>query len=141
MCIGLPMQIKEKSFGYALCEGMGITREVDTLLVGDLPIDTWVLVFLKSAREVLSEENAKKIADAVKAVDLIMEADSGISTDGLNNDAIEALFADLVDREPPKPPSLIAFEQSQAKAAQDNAMQEKTRQEKSNTDEAKTQKL
>jgi hydrogenase expression/formation protein HypC len=119
MCIGLPMQIKEKSFGYAKCEGMGITREVDTLLVGDLPIDTWVLVFLKSAREVLTEDNAKKIGDAVKAVDLIMEADSGISTNGLNNDAIEALFADLVDREPPKPPSLIAFEQAQKKLKQE----------------------
>lgn len=45
MCIGLPMQIKEKGFGYAICEGMGVTRNVDTLLVGDLPIDTWVLVF------------------------------------------------------------------------------------------------
>jgi len=125
------MQIKEKSFGYAKCEGMGITREVDTLLVGDLPIDTWVLVFLKSAREVLSEENAKKISDAVKAVDLIMEADSGISTNGLNHDSIEALFADLVNREPPKPPSLIAFEQSQ----------EKIKQEKLNADKAEPQKL
>ena len=113
------MQIKEKSFGYAKCEGMGITREVDTLLVGDLPIDTWVLVFLNSAREILTEDNAKKIADAVKAVDLIMEADSNISTNGLSNDSIEALFADLVDREPPKPPSLIAFEESQKKAKQE----------------------
>jgi len=115
MCIGLPMQIKEKGFGSAMCEGMGIRREIDTLLVGDLPIDTWVLVFLNSAREVLSQENAKKIADAVKAVDLIMEADAGISNHGFEANAIEALFADLVDREPPKPASLIAFEESQKK--------------------------
>jgi hydrogenase expression/formation protein HypC len=128
------MQIKEKSFGYAKCVGMGITREVDTLLVGDLPIDTWVLVFLKSAREVLTEENAKKIGDAVKAIDLIMESDSSMSTNGLPNDAIEALFADLVDREPPKPPSLIAFEQSQKKAAQDN-----NKQQKINTNKAEAQ--
>jgi len=120
MCLGLPMQIKEKSFGCAVCEGMGVTREVDTLLVGDLPIDTWVLVFLNSAREVLTEDNAKKIGAAVKAVDLIMESDSGISTNGLNNDSIEALFADLVDREPPKPPSLIAFEESQEKLKQES---------------------
>jgi len=134
MCIGLPMQIKEKSFGYAKCEGMGITREVDTLLVGDLPIDTWVLVFLKSAREVLTEENAKKIGNAVKAIDLIMESDSSMSTNGLPNDAIEALFADLVDREPPKPPSLIAFEQSRKKAEQDN-----NKQQKINTNKAEAQ--
>lgn len=134
MCIGLPMQIKEKSFGYAKCEGMGITREVDTLLVGDLPINTWVLVFLKSAREVLTEENAKKIGNAVKAIDLIMESDSSMSTNGLPTDAIEALFADLVDREPPKPPSLIAFEQSQKKAVQDN-----NKQQKINTNKAEAQ--
>ncbi|PCI07549.1 MAG: HypC/HybG/HupF family hydrogenase formation chaperone [Gammaproteobacteria bacterium] len=115
MCIGLPMQIKEKGFGFAICEGMGISREVDTLLVGDLPIDTWVLVFLNSAREVLTEDNANKISAAVKAVDMIMESDGNMSSDGLNMDSIEALFADLVDREPPKPASLIAFEQSQKK--------------------------
>lgn len=134
MCIGLPMQIKRKSFCSATCEGMGITREVDTLLVGDLPIDTWVLVFLNSAREILTEENARKIASAVKAVDLIMEADAGISTNGLDNASIEALFADLVDREPPKPPSLIAFEQDQEKLHTEKNRSEKL--ETENTKEA-----
>ena len=118
MCIGLPMQIKEKGFGYAICEGMGIKRHVDTLLIGDQPINTWVLVFLTSAREVLTEENAKKISDAVKAVDLIMETDPNLSREGLENNAIDALFADLIDREPPKPPSLIAFEQQQEQIKQ-----------------------
>ncbi len=112
------MQIKKKGFGYAICEGMGITREVDTLLVGDQPVDTWVLVFLNSAREILSADNAKKITDAVKAIDLIMETESGISTNGLSDNSIEALFADLVDREPPKPLSLIALEEDRAKNTQ-----------------------
>lgn len=113
MCIGLPMQIKEVGLASARCEGMGLVREVDTLLVGDLPIDTWVLVFLNSAREVLTEENALKIADAVKAVDLVMNGGSQLSTDGFAHQAIDALFADLIDREPQKPDSLLAFEESQ----------------------------
>jgi len=113
MCIGLPMQIIESGFGYAKCEGMGMQREVDTLLVGDQPPGTWVLVFLNSAREVLSAENAQKISDAVQAVDMIMATDTGLSTNGMDTNSIDTLFADLIDREPPKPASLIAFEQSQ----------------------------
>ncbi|NIA02627.1 MAG: HypC/HybG/HupF family hydrogenase formation chaperone [Planctomycetia bacterium] len=114
MCIGLPMQIKETGPGFALCEGMGTRREVDTLLVGEQPAGTWVLVFLNSAREVLTEENALKIADAVQAVDMIMSS-GGLSTRSLDTTTIDALFADLVDREPEKPASLIAFEQTQRK--------------------------
>lgn len=116
MCIGLPMQIKEIGFATARCEGMGMVREVDTLLIGDQPIGTWVLVFLNSAREVLTEENALKISDAVQAVDLIMEANGELSTKGFESNAIDALFADLIDREPEKPASLVAFEQSQRKS-------------------------
>ncbi len=120
MCIGLPMQIKEAGFGYAKCEGMGIKRDVDTLLVGDLPIGTWVLVFLNSAREVLTPENAKKITKAVTAVNMVMENDGQISQNGMDNNAINALFADLIDREPQKPASLIAFEASQKKLSEKN---------------------
>ena len=115
MCIGLPMQIKETGFGYALCEGMGVTRQIDTLLTGEQPVGTWVLVFLDSAREVLTEDNALKISNAVKAIDIVMKNDGKMSSDGLDMQSIEALFADLTDRETPKPASLIAFEQSQAK--------------------------
>ena len=54
------MQIISSDFGFAVCEGMGITREVDTMLVGEQPPGTWLLVFLQSAREILSEQDAKK---------------------------------------------------------------------------------
>ncbi len=114
MCIGIPMQVKESGFGYALCEGMGISREVDTLLVGEQPVGTWLLVFLNSAREVLSEEDARRITDAVQAVDMVMQNDGRqFSESGMDMQSIEALFADLVDREPPKPESLLALEASQ----------------------------
>ncbi len=112
MCIGIPMQIKESGFGYALCEGMGMKREVETLLVGEQPPGTWLLVFLNSAREVLSETDAQKISQAVQAIDLVMQNKGRLSEDGLSENTINALFADLIDREPQKPDSLIALEQS-----------------------------
>ncbi len=112
MCIGLPMQVIESGFGYATCEGLGLKRQVDTLLVGEQPIGTWLLVFLNSAREVLTDEDALKISDAVRAVDLVM-ANEPFSQENLSTTAIDALFADLIDREPPKPASLVALEKEQ----------------------------
>jgi len=93
MCIGVPMQIVETGDGYAWCEGMGETRQIDTLLVGNLPVGSWVLTFLDSAREVLSADDAARITDAVQAVNRVMRGDANI----------DHLFADLIDREPQLP--------------------------------------
>ncbi|WP_419612942.1 HypC/HybG/HupF family hydrogenase formation chaperone, partial [Thiolapillus sp.] len=102
--------IKEVGFGHAVCEGMGMRREVDTLLIGEQPVGSWVLVFLNSAREVLSPEDAAKISSAIRAVNMVMENGDSVSSGALDNTSIEALFADLIDREPPKPDSLLALE-------------------------------
>ncbi len=109
MCIGLPMQVIESGFGYAVCEGFGIQRHIDTLLVGEQPIGTWLLVFLTSAREVLTEDQANKISDALRAVNRVMENES-LSEKNTPDPVIDTLFADLIDREPPKPASLLALE-------------------------------
>lgn len=93
MCIGIPMQVIETGEGYAWCEGMGQRRQVDTLLVGDQPVGTWLLTFIESAREVLSAEDAARITDALRAVDRVLRGEADI----------EHLFADLVDREPSQP--------------------------------------
>ncbi len=95
MCIGIPMQVIEAGEGSALCEGMGERKRISTLLVGDQPEGTWLLTFLDAAREVLDPQDAARITDAVTAVNLVMQG----STD------IDHLFADLVDREPPRPES------------------------------------
>ena len=113
VCIAIPMQVIKTGNGLALCEGMDIQREVETLLVGDQPVGTWLLVFLASAREVITEQDAKKISNAIQAVDLVMAG--GISAGRLPDDAINALFSDLIDREPPKPASLLALEQERTK--------------------------
>lgn len=93
MCIGIPMQIIESGEGYAWCEGMGQQLQVDTLLVGNQPVGTWLLTFLGSARQVLSADEAARISDAVQAVNRVMQGDGNI----------EHLFADLIDREPQLP--------------------------------------
>lgn len=98
MCIGVPMRIVEVGEGTALCQPRngGEQQRVDTLLVGELPVGSWVLVFLGAAREVLNEETAYQISDALSALDIAMHG-SG------STDQIDHLFADLVDREPQLP--------------------------------------
>jgi len=93
MCIGIPMQVVETGDCYAWCEGLGERRQIDTLLVGELAVGTWVLTFLNSAREILTVDDAARITAAVQAVNLVMQGGADI----------DHLFADLVDREPQLP--------------------------------------
>jgi len=93
MCIGIPMQVVETGDGYAWCEGMGRRRQIDTLLVGDQPAGTWLLIFLDAAREVLDAGDAARITAAVEAVNRVMQGET----------RIDHLFSDLLDREPQLP--------------------------------------
>ena len=96
MCLGIPMQVVEVRDGIAVCEGMGERREINMQLIGEQPPGTWVLTFLDAAREVLSEADAGRISDAVMAVNLVMQGHTDV----------DHLFADLIDRDPPRPASL-----------------------------------
>ncbi len=96
MCIGVPMRVIEQGEGFAICESQGARRRIDTLLVGDQPEGTWLLTFLDAAREVISEEDAAKIGDALEALRLALKGDANI----------DHLFADLTDREPQLPQHL-----------------------------------
>jgi hydrogenase expression/formation protein HypC len=93
MCIGIPMQVVEQYDESACCIYRGQESLVDMMLVGPQPVGAWLLVFLDTAREVLSEQNALQIADALEAMRLAMQGDS----------RIDHLFPDLVDREPQLP--------------------------------------
>ncbi|MES9942020.1 MAG: HypC/HybG/HupF family hydrogenase formation chaperone [Candidatus Thiodiazotropha sp. 6PLUC1] len=96
MCIGIPMQVVSCEGSYVLCEGMGESRRVDTLLVGDQQPGSWLLVFLDSAREVLSEQRADQIRQALLALDMALQGETEVGH----------MFADLVDREPQLPEHL-----------------------------------
>lgn len=93
MCVGIPMQVIESYPGYALCEANGTVRRIDTMLLGEQPVGTWLLTFLDTAREVLTAENAAQISAALQAVELAMQGDANI----------DHLFQDLIEREPVLP--------------------------------------
>lgn len=105
MCIGSPMQVIEMRETHALCEANGKQELVDMLLVGDQAPGTWVLNFLGSAREVLSESHAKQITQALCAVDQIMNGD--ISGEN-SHQQVSNLFADIVEDGLRLPPHLQA---------------------------------
>ncbi len=92
MCIGIPMQVIAAQPGWATCVGRDDTRLVNMAIVGDQPVSTWVLVFSDGAREVLDEQRARQVNDALDAVEA-----------ALRGDPTDAYFADLVDREPELP--------------------------------------
>jgi hydrogenase expression/formation protein HypC len=98
MCLGLPMQVIDSQPGRAICRGMGEQWEVDTLLVGDQPPGSWLLVFLDSARELISAERALQITEALTALELVLQGET----------AVGHHFADLIDREPKLPAHLQA---------------------------------
>ncbi len=96
MCIGIPMKIiAHQGDYYAMCDGMNQQKTVSMMLIGQQPIGSWLLVFQSTARELLDEQRAEHIADALTAVSMTME--------GNNSTSVEHLFSDLVNREPELP--------------------------------------
>lgn len=93
MCIGLPMQVAELQGESAVCHYGEESLLIDMMLVGEQPIGTWLLVFMHAAREVISEQKAQQINDALEAMRLAMQGEV----------QIDHLFADLVGREPQLP--------------------------------------
>lgn len=97
MCLGIPMQIVRCEETRALCANGEEQQWVDISLIGEQPVDSWVLVFLGAAREVMTAEDAHKTRSALNAVQAVM---AGEAAD------LDRLFADLVDREPQLPAHL-----------------------------------
>lgn len=93
MCVGIPMQVISTDGAQALCRAADGDHNIDTILVGAVEAGAWVMVFLGAAREVISEEAARKSADALRALEMVMRGEGGF----------EHLFADLIDREPELP--------------------------------------
>ncbi|MFZ5576241.1 MAG: HypC/HybG/HupF family hydrogenase formation chaperone [Pseudomonadota bacterium] len=74
MCIGIPMQVIEIDGRFALCEGHGERRRVNTALVDEVAAGDWLLVFLDDARERI---DAARAAEVNAALDLMLAAMQG----------------------------------------------------------------
>lgn len=97
MCIGVPMRILSvDGIAARATDGTDETL-IDLSLTGPLAPGTWVLTFLGAAREVICEEEARKIAAALGALRSVMQG-------GGVGDA----FADLDADGPRLPPHLQA---------------------------------
>jgi len=101
MCIGWPMQViaGDGAGTFAVCESRGTRKRVDMLLVGELPPGTWVLEFHGAARRVLRADEAMQTLDALTALDAVLNSED-------EREVIDAMFADLVEREPQLPAHL-----------------------------------
>ncbi|TWH76602.1 hydrogenase expression/formation protein HypC [Azomonas agilis] len=99
MCIGIPMQVVALESLRALCTADAETRWVDIRLIDVPQIGDWLLVFLDSAREILTPERAGQIQEALLALQAASRGDF---------EALSRCFADL-NREPELPEHLRPF--------------------------------
>ena len=81
MCIGIPVQVIESGEFVATCRGRNGDEQVNMMLIGAQPEGTWVLNFLGSAREVLTEQDAQNIDKALDGLSAIMSGNSNIDID------------------------------------------------------------
>ncbi len=81
MCIGVPVQIVESGDLVALCRGRNGEERVNMMLIGAQPEGSWVLNFLGSARDVLSEQDALDINRALDGLYAIMTGETDVDID------------------------------------------------------------
>jgi len=81
MCVGIPVQVIEAGEFIAICRGRNGEEQVNMMLIGSQPVGTWVLSFLGSAREILTETDAKHIDKALDGLSAIMSGKTDIDVD------------------------------------------------------------
>ncbi|MBE9549315.1 MAG: HypC/HybG/HupF family hydrogenase formation chaperone [Proteobacteria bacterium] len=81
MCIGIPVQVVKAGEYMATCRGRNGEEQVNMMLIGAQPKGTWLLSFLGSAREVLTEDDARNIDKALDGLTAIMSGETNINID------------------------------------------------------------
>lgn len=76
MCIGIPMQVITVEPGHARCLGRGEHRRVNTALVGAAVPGEWLLIFIDSAQERISDERAREINATLDLMDAALQGNS-----------------------------------------------------------------
>ncbi|SMX30680.1 HypC/HybG/HupF family hydrogenase formation chaperone [Actibacterium lipolyticum] len=97
MCVGIPMQITAINGIAAHALDGQETTLIDLSLTPDAQVGDWILTFLGSAREVISADQAAKIAAALDGLRALMAGGD-----------LGAAFADLEETGPQLPPHLQA---------------------------------
>jgi len=78
VCIGIPVQVIKEGEFMSLCKGRNGEEQVNMMLIGPQPVGTWVVNFLGSAREIISEDDAINLD---KALDGMLELMTGNEID------------------------------------------------------------
>lgn len=81
MCIGIPVRVLEPGELMARCTGRNGEESINMMLIGPQPAGTWVLSFLGSAREVLTEKDAQAINKALDGLEAIMRGEDDVDID------------------------------------------------------------
>ena len=79
MCLGIPMRVLEAGEWFASCAADGVQRQVNLALVGPQHAGTWLLVQQDTAREVLTEDDAHKISQALQGVAAALRGETELS--------------------------------------------------------------
>lgn len=79
MCLGIPMRVLHVDGAWAQCEGRGVTRRVNMLLLGAQAPGSWLLVLGDSARQCLDDDEARRIDQALDAVEAALRGDTELS--------------------------------------------------------------
>lgn len=81
MCVGIPALVLEAGDFVSRCRTRNGEEQINMMLTGPQPTGTWVLTFLGSAREVISEQDAQHIDKALDGLSAIMGGDADIDVD------------------------------------------------------------
>jgi hydrogenase expression/formation protein HypC len=81
MCIGIPAQVIEAGDFVARCRTRNGEEQINMMLTGSQPVGTWLLTFLGSAREVITEQDARQINQALDGLSAIMSGEEEIDVD------------------------------------------------------------
>ena len=101
MCLGVPMQILTIDGIAAMASDGERVEMIDLSLLEDPQPGHWVLTFLGTAREVLTERQAAEITAALGGLRALMQGGD-----------LGSAFADLEARAPSLPPHLEAARQA-----------------------------
>jgi hydrogenase expression/formation protein HypC len=81
MCVGIPALVLEDGDFVTRCRTRNGEEQINLMLTGPQPAGTWLLTFLGSAREVITEQDARQIDQALDGLSAIMSGEEEIDVD------------------------------------------------------------